>query len=356
MKKITIILASAIALCSCNEDVLQIQDSTPQEYTIRLNPVGDISAHYSPLTKAGSVNDTIWYGINIKRDNKDYLFGLYDDITKFDVKMSADHNYSFEISAVKGNSHPLCILDSTRVSTYIDEDGITHYSEWFYIYSVAFPFSDNRVIDFSYNYQTILFKRGNKVPVVNQLIYELEYNSYTNRSYCSLSHDLIWRQFKNLSIGKNSNEWYRFYGTKTNFTPSHDETLQFTMKHEGFGLQYNVTGICDGSVSVVIDNNLENNDKVTYFSQPAITGNFTSPQKVIEFRDMTAETEQVKVSVVWTRGNNVVDDLGSTIVNVRRNKVNKINITLGEHSNSKAMMVTTDASDYFGVENKEINI
>lgn len=351
MKKITIILASAIALCSCNEDVLQIQDSTPQEYTIRLNPVGDISAHYSPLTKVGST-ETTWYGINIKRDGNDYLFGLYDDITRFKVQLSTSHSYSFEVSAVKTDMQ-IVALGGTYSNKVTKINFPFNLSDKETDGNDGHTFSNNGWFSLNtdqYESMHDLLSMNFCNTLISGIYYRF-YNKYYSRYDVTL-----FSNFSNLPSGNNSNEWYRFYGTKTNFTPSHDETLQFTMKHEGFGLQYNVNGICDGSVSVVIDNNLENDDKVTYFSQPAITGNFTSPQKVIEFRDMTAETEQVKVSVVWTRGNNVVDDLGSTIVNVRRNKVNKINITLGEHSNSKAMMVTTDASDYFGVENKEINI
>jgi len=355
MKKIIVLLAIAIAIVSCTKESIVSKDSEDgKEYTIGIMPVGDISAAYSPLTKAGN-SETTWYGINIKRDGSDYLVGLYDDISKFKVQLSTEHSYSFEITAIRSL---VDIIQDVKI-TYKASG-----SSWDApLNGIMFCFPFNLMnVNYIIGDGTLEFARvylstgiADRSSVINKLLEKVYVTDGSVVQFNSCPYYSFRYSFPYLSKGNNSNEWYRFYGTKNNFTPSKDETLPFTLKHEGFGLQYSVSGICDGSVSVIIDN-AQTDNNVTYFSQPAITTNYTSPQKVIEFRDMTSETEQVKVTVVWTRGNNVVDNLGSTTVNVRRNKINKINITLGEHSSSKSMSVSTDASDYFGNESSNITI
>lgn len=355
MRKIILIAAAAAALASCVKEVYNPDASEVEKnYTIGIMPAGDIMASYSPLTKSGEVLTT-WYGINIKRDGEDYMLGLYDDISKFKVQLSTEHSYSFEITAVRSDQD--FIKNETIICDYGGTSGRSGVS-------ISYPFNLRECIYILGNGSSELFYCffpegiASRNEIVNSL-FDKFYSIDSGHSFHSGNDYRIGYthtySFPNINNGRNSNEWYRFYGTKNNFTPSKDETLPFNLKHEGFGLRYSVSGICDGSVSVVIDN-AQSENTVTYFSQPAITTNFTSPQKVIEFRDMTAETEQVKVTVVWTRGNNVVDNLGSTTVNVRRNKLNKISITLGEHSSSKSMSVSTDASDYFGNENDTITI
>lgn len=357
MKKIIYIIMAFAAVLSCTKEP-QIQNNVEgQEYTISLMPIGDIVASYSPLTKAELAKKS-WYGINIKRDGSDYMFGVYDDINKFKIQLSSSYSYSFEVTAIADTDINFFPRRTYGLSDYYQEllypfyfgefknlyySG-THIDKYISIYKT----SDKGVVDES-QYAVFLNCMHNSYLVFNKTSPAVGGYSVSREDY-----DVV-TQLNYISQGINSNEWYRYYGTKDNFTPSSDESIPITMKHEGFGLCYTVSGICDGSVSVVIDN-AQLNDTVTYYSQPSLTSDYTSPQKVIEFRDMTSETEQVKVTVVWTRGNKVVDDLGSTTINVRRNKINKINITLGEHSSNKSMSISTDASDFSGNENKEITI
>lgn len=356
MKNLILLIATVSLFCSCSKEAFNQTEPLEKEYTIRLLPIGDISATYSPLTKS-ETSEIFWYGINIKRDGANYLFGIYDDISQFKVQLSTAHSYSFEISAIKTNEDIFEEISGKLYYASLDYTAIA--------YVANFPFDYDRELyyaGYNGNWRDVHNDPNAKLPksyYLNKLYSQLLLYTYFDSSCYNLKEKTNDKQYVNrlchLSIGKNTNEWYRYYGTKNNFTPSQDEILPFTLKHEGFGLQYSVNGICDGSVSIKIDNAQESNT-VTYFSQPAITTNYTSPQKVIEFRDMTAETEQVKVSVIWTRGNNVVDDLGSTTVNVLRNKVNKINISLGDHSSNKSMSITTDATDYAGSEEKTITI
>lgn len=115
------------------------------------------------------------------------------------------------------------------------------------------------------------------------------------------------------------------------------------MKHLVYGLQCNVTGVSDGTASVTI----KNGDN-TLLEKADISGEYHSEKMMFAFSDMHSAwqysddySENVTVSLTWHRGVGVTQDLGSAVVQVKRNCMNVINVSLS---------TTTKACSEFNVQ------
>lgn len=141
----------------------------------------------------------------------------------------------------------------------------------------------------------------------------------------------------------------RYYGKSGSYTATYGNTTPVTidMKHVVFGLKYKITGITDGSVSITIKN-----DDKTFFEQTGITADFTSEQKLYCFTDILSAwqyadgyAENVTVSMTWARGVGVTQDLGSQVVQVKRNAMNTINISLGSDDGGAKLGVNPENTE-----------
>ena len=92
-----------------------------------------------------------------------------------------------------------------------------------------------------------------------------------------------------------------------------------------------MTGVSDGTASILIKNG--NN---TLLDKSGISGEYHSEVIVFSFADMHGAwqysdnyAENVTISMTWMRGVGVLQDLGSRVIQVKRNRVNVINVALG---------------------------
>jgi len=137
-------------------------------------------------------------------------------------------------------------------------------------------------------------------------------------------------------------DWY--YGETEEYTPSVDGTVNIDLKHTVFGLQYEVSGITDGTVSITIKNGTR-----TFFTKSDITTDYTSEEKIIAFYDTYSAwqyadnyTENLSVAVDWTRGIGVLQPLGTKDIQVKRNMMNVVRIQLGSNDGSATFGITTE--------------
>lgn len=292
--------------CSCSKEDAPVQEED-KFYTVSLKFNGDITTADSPLTRGTATDDL--YGLIIWQDGSIFGGGLYDNVEDMKVRLQSSKKYKFVVTAVKNGKNVI----------YNDSEGYTY------------PFY------YTYKYNSNTFR----YPMVlsNKLLNNISSDYY----------DSFKSGYSNMKSGNSS--YYpgtdRFYGEVDNYTPTENGVVNMDLKRTAFGLQYKVSGVSDGTVTVTIKNSQQ-----TFFKKSDITADYSSEEKVITFKDVYSAwqyadnyTEKVSVSASWARGIGITQDLGSKEVIVKRNKMNIINIKLAtdESGNNLGIDVESDS-------------
>ena len=319
MKKYVYALMGAammMSIASCSQDVNaldgieEVAVAADDEVMVTFEMGGEITSGESALTRAEGSTDDL-YGVQIDKDGSHYAYGLFDDVSKIQLAMSKNSRYNIIVSLVK-NGRNLIFHSSSN------------YCYPFYTFGNTSE----------YNYTTLN-------------------NSFQISSYLNL--DAIGRGYSDLH--PNHDYYYypavdRFYGELNDFTPTENCTVTIPMKRTAFGLRYQVSGITDGTVSVKINKAWEENSSnknEVFFSKNDIADTYTSEDKIITFKDVKDAwqyadnyTDEVTVSIQWTRGVGIVEDLGTKTIKVKRNRMNVVNINLSANDGSAGIGVVLD--------------
>lgn len=306
MKNIHLIAILSFFLCSCNDDNNITVEEKAQEYTVSLAFCGEITISEAPISRATETESRDLYGIVVSSDKKGtFARGMFDNISDMKLNLIAGDKYQFYCTLIKNGKD---VLNYTSIYNY--------------------PFRTN----------------GNKI---NEFIYDGS-GTYMDSSY----------------LGKGTTEngtpsWSetdRYYGELNNYTPSINGVVNIPLKHTVFGLKYKVTGITDGTISLICRNSNQ-----TFFSKSDIASDYESETTMFTFSDVKSAwqyadnyTEYVTVSVVWTRGIGIKQDLGSKDVQIKRNTMNVIRVMLGSEASGAPMGILTDGDIEMGVEDIEI--
>lgn len=291
--------------CSCSKEDAPVQEED-KFYTVSLKFNGDITTADSPLTRGTATDDL--YGLIIWQDGSIFGGGLYDNVEDMKVRLQSSKKYKFVVTAVKNGKNVI----------YNNSAGYTY--PFFY-----FEYSNNTI----------------RKPMVlsNKLL-----NNISSDYYDSFKSGLSDMKSGNRSCYPETD---RFYGEVDNYTPTENGVVNMDLKRTAFGLQYKVSGVSDGTVTVTIKNSQQ-----TFFEKSDITADYSSEEKVITFKDVYSAwqyadnyTEKVSVSASWVRGIGITQDLGSKEVIVKRNKMNIINIKLAtdESGNNLGIDVESDS-------------
>lgn len=281
MKKIVLYFTICIiALASCSKENLSDSDET---VSVKLNIGGEITDNYSPLTKSEN-NDLIGIVIETHMHGVYNFFnsGLFDNTTNIVANLKKDINYKIYCVYIKDGK------------TTVANDGFT---------------GDDR------GYREPFYNESGKRPSVSNK-FEFESNSAMrlNTAY-------------NASYSKNQDT---YYFEIDDYLASPQGTLNLNLKHTAFGLKYTVEGLTDGYLIMTISR-----DNETLFSASDISSNGETDLGIIrcldiesafEYPDTYAET--AKVSLIWMRGINVEEDLGSVEIKLKRNMLNNVKINL----------------------------
>ena len=323
MKKNSIhyILATALALLLTACNTAEIDNAVSDdliEVPIRFS--GDVTVTESPLTRAESNNDL--YGIQVYQNGEPYAYGLFDDVSNVHLYCHSGSEYKIVCTMVRDGKNIIPIRnDNNNYNQCNYPSGSlpeTRYT------MVAFSGSGYAFIcGIHYN----IIKTGSYsgyvsiacVPISNGFVY----SGQTSMKYLYISHIAS-------SDGMASQYHDRFYGETDHFTPNGSTSLTLDLKRVSFSLQYSISGISDGSVSIDISNSNH-----TFFNDSGITASYTSPEITYCFDNILDAwqyadnyTENLTVHMVWTRGVGIVQDLGSQVIQVKRNADNVINIAL----------------------------
>lgn len=314
MKKYIFILFSLL-FCACSEnEILNTIDSevTPEDsiITVSLNIVGDVQACETPITRVTeqlSSQDVL--GIVVSGSH--YVLGIFNSWSNLDLKLKAGRQYNIAYTLIKDAKTKLAWTNGWNYYPFYFTD-YHPWNEFIYYESLT-----------SFNSKIESRLRDGGVSISN----------YQDRSY--------------------SQAIDRFYGEVTNYTPTVDGVLELPLKRVSFGLKVKVSGITDGSVSVTCKNNYN-----TFYSNSNITSNIESEGQLFSMYNIydawqyadTDYQEPVELSVVWTRGNGIVQDLGTKTAYVKRNVMNIIKVRLSKNDTDVDVDVDPEEGDMGGEE------
>lgn len=356
MKKIIILTASLFCiLASCSKADLKTKDNIG-DCLVTINPIGEISTSDNPLTKLGNNNGL--YLIQVYQNDTTYAVGLSQNLTNFKIYLHKGIRYKFIVSAIGISTYSLSSTNSSY-SLFYTKGSIYAYNENYnaaytqYTYFPAKLSNWNSPSSYEWPYAGVFY---------SYRPYYLTNSSNSNGIY---SYYYFKRpELSNIGVAlingdvnpTNTNDW--FYGEAT-FTPAGTlETLDMIFKRVGYKLKYELNGVTDGEVTVTIKTQsgkvlIQNTTNTETYSGNAIFVPYYNIASV--YQNPNNYYENLIVSVSWLRGIGVTQDLGSTTIQVKRNNLNRVRISLGNSDAGAAMNLSTEAES-MGTESTDITV
>ena len=319
-------LFTAIIICGCEKvsnDINPTIDQQEQETVIvSLGLGGEITISETPLSSRAAGSETSSkdiYAINVFYDkekdgviNDTYARGLFDNIEDMVITLLSGYKYRFECTYVPNGKECSSFFRSSNYTDYTF--GNTQITNRFYSNSTFanMYFGDcynNTTYSKSSNYSTSSFQRF----------------------YGPANYD-------------------RYYGELDNYTPKAGEKAVVEMIRCVFGLKVVVSGLTDGSLSL----------GTCFGDSWTVTEDGVARDQVRAFIDIYkcwksyqdySVTESMSIS--WTRGNGVKQDLGSQDITVKRNILTTVNINLVGSSTNNSIGLDVKSGD---MGNSTINI
>lgn len=346
MKKYIFILFSLL-FCACSEnEILNTVDSelTPEDsiITVKLNIVGDVQTSETPLSRASTEYSDVM-GIIIYNGKSIFASGLFDCWENISLNLKAGNKYDV-----------YCTKISDAKNTLKDHWRSTYSGGKSYYYKTCPPFFPHEM---NGTYSKLLLSTYENY---NILFYGGIVNAYGENIGMSVSSLRDGQVYYYVAANPNNSDKLtscapieRFYGEVTDYTPTVDGVLELPLKRVSFGLKVKVSGITDGSVSVTCKNNYN-----TFYSNSNITSNIESEGQLFSMYNIydawqyadTDYQEPVELSVVWTRGNGIVQDLGTKTAYVKRNVMNIIKVRLSKNDTDVDVDVDPEEGDMGGKE------
>lgn len=347
MKRIFAIISLVALFAACEKPQMERVEEG-QDCVVTFNILGDISVSEDDLTRSTpSTNDL--YAVQVYKGNERFASGIFDDIAlaKLNLKMGA--TYSVRICMVRDAKTYLgsyFSLTNNGVASY--DPGVAGPYYWYYTYA-------DRGNSSYYNRTNILFYNSNG--------YTQYYNGATSTSVLTYTNynNFELTEIRNGDINSvaypTCTDW--FYGEVNDYAPNGEKaTMDVVLKRTGFKLKYELDGVTDGEVTVKVYNNTR-----TFINNTTNTTSYESEEQFIAFYDTYSAwqyadnyTENMTVAVTWKRSIGVTQDLGTKIIQVKRNCLNNIRITLGSDDKSAGVSLETEAEDSMGSNSSTIPV
>ena len=339
MKRIFAIISLVALFAACEKpQVERVEEG--QDCVVTFNILGDISVSEDDLTRSTpSTNDL--YAVQVYKDGSRFASGIFDDMSlaKLNLKMGA--TYSVRICMVRD------------AKTYLGSNfSLTNNGVYCHDSYVAGPYYWSWTVN--YTRTNILFYNSNR--------YTEYYNGATSTSLSLYNDgDFELSQIRNGRINNVSyptcSDW--FYGEVNGYVPNGETgTMDVVLKRTGFKLKYELSGVTDGEVTVNVYNSTR-----TFINNTTNTSSYESEEQFIAFYDTYSAwqyadnyTENMTVAVTWKRSIGVTQDLGTKTIQVKRNCLNNIRITLGSDDKSAGVSLETEAEDSMGSNSSTIPV
>ena len=390
MKKILYIVLTAVLFTGCNKELT----TTSQDgdlIKVGLSLTGEVSVSEEPLTKSGESDALL--GIQVYQGTTPYAWGLFDTTEGLNLYLHSGAEYSIVCQYIKNGKRTLYHFNESsdaNITSYIysghtveytyysekyeywknrsDGPRLSKYSGFYHNfhrfsegYSIPFDILDGYTpLSSSYDRWGWIDKRSSSEYVVSS--YSTILMAGVTRTVCAITNKFVYTSHKmnvsSSSVVKNqsiNDSIDRYYGESGTFTASSGSgTISLDMKHLVYGIQCNVTGVSDGTATITIKNG--NN---TLLEKSGIASEYHSDDLMFAFSDMHSAwqysdnyTENITISMTWLRGVGVTQNLGSQVVQVKRNCMNVINVSLSATKAGAALGVESESTE---MSNESVN-
>lgn len=334
---IIISVAFAILLTGCSkieQDTIETGDCL-----VSFNLTGEITTEDTPLTRASS--DDI-YLVQVYRASSPFACGIFDSISDivFNLKKGGD-KYKFIVCIIKDGKRQL------------SSDGNTFYrSDVNALKKRVDDVFDLYLFDSSYYYP------------IDSVYYNSvgKYYFYSNATTTTIKSSSISGtgfRFEDISKGVIGYKYARcesmFYGELSDYSPTGEyEALNMELKRVGFKLKYEVSGITDGKVMLKI----YNSDRT--FVQDTLSaegGPYSIEPRFYAYYDLHSAwqyaddyMENFTLAVSWLRGVGVTEDYGTKTIQLKRNCLNNVRISMTSNDQTAGMNLDVESEDSIGAD------
>lgn len=384
MKKLLFVLTAIIFCFGCEKELPKASDGGDL-VKVGLSLSGEVSVSEEPLSRAGESNALL--GIQVWQGGEKYAWGLFDTTEGINIYLHTGQEYAITCQYIKNGKEALYnfdkAVDATR-STYILSDirgeyydkvtsgpKVARYDEvWYnfhkYTSGYGLPFDILDSYKFDGCWCTYYEQVKDYYGISGNYVIRYKPNNQTKievcRTICDITNKFVYDKSGRMNVNdpnvaRNSSyngDIDRYYVKEHRFTAESgsDNHISLEMKHLVYGVQCNVTGVTDGTATITIKNG-EN----TLLNKTDISGEWHSGDRMFAFSNMRSAyeyadnyTENVTVSMTWLRGVGVMQDLGSQVVQVKRNCMNVINVSLSASKAGAALGVEAESVEMAGID------
>ncbi len=329
MKRICIFICFAVCLLGCNKTpIIDDNDNNPSEIekiVVSLGLGGEITMSESPLSRTAGAETSSQdlYAINVYYDkNKDgnirynYAYGIFDNTNDMVITLLTGYKYKFECTYVPNGK---------AFSTYYNE-----------------------IYKYGQSIFAIADKNGwssTNPPIANEFV---------------ASEGLYFTNIKYGLCYNNNSEKYgpsnadRYYGQLDNYSPSVGEKAVIDMTRCAFGFKIIVSGLSDGTLS--LGSCFGDSNSIWVSENGVAVDEIRAFRNVYDcWRSSQEYSVTESMSIKWTRGNGVTQDLGSQSITFKRNVLTTVNINLTGSSSDTGIGLNIMSGD-MGDSSLNINI
>lgn len=341
MKRLFAIISLVALFAACEkQQVGQMEEG--QDCVVTFNILGDVSVSEDELTRSTpSTNDL--YAVQVYQNDGKFAFGCFDDVNEMMLNLKAGNSYNIRICMVRDAKSYLGSDFS------LTNNGIRCYSGGPYPFNLNYVnqgYLQTNCFFYNSNKQVWLYDGTNSTSVYSYS------SSSGNWEYCDIRQGQLLNQKY-----PTCTDW--FYGEVNNYVPNGETgTMDVVLKRTGFKLKYELSGVTDGEVTVKVYNSTR-----TFIENTTNTTSYESEEQFIAFYDAYSAwlyadnyTENMTVAVTWKRSIGVTQDLGTKTIQVKRNCLNNIRITLGSDDKSAGVSLETEAEDSMGTTSSTIPV
>ena len=348
-KSIVLLFACVFLLEGCNQIEPIVQEE--EGCLVSFNLMGEITTDETPMTKA-STGDI--YLIQVYKNDDPFASGFYDDPERINVFLKkSNQKYRIIISVIKGG-----IARLKSISKWNSEKNMLRVFEYYRTYVGE---EDNGTFSYAYGSYEPWF-------TINRMFYNsVRYYDevfYNNDGYLYNNIDCLKWYLKYLTTANLFGDKYPrcddwFYGEINNYSPTGSyETLPLDLKRVGFKIKYELSGVTDGEVTVKVYN-----DTKTFINKTTTASTYSSGTWTYAFYDVHSAwqyaddyTENMTLAVSWLRGIGVTEDYGTKTIQIKRNCLNNIKISLGNNDQNAGMTMTVESESTIGAEDVTIPV
>lgn len=333
----------AIFLTNCNQ-IDPVQKSEDGDCMVSLKFGGEITVSESPITKVSS--DDL-YLIQVYRGGSKFAFGFFDQNSIRLYLKKGTEKYRFVATIIKNGKNLLG--DKCRDTTIYAADGVVCTIND----GIQRTVSRYNNMDYYYYWDIINSPYYNSIGILLRDGYKGIHSFNQSGAYLKYLHLAIIYGQKYPSC----DDW--LYGEINDYSPTGEyETLNMDLKRVGFKLKYELSGVTDGEVTVKVYN-----DQKTFIDNTTSTATYSSEPQFYAFYEarnawLYADDymENMTLSVSWLRGIGVTEDYGTKTIQIKRNCLNNIKISLGSNDQSAGMNLTVESENSIGAEGVTIPV